>query len=81
MLTPGQYRLLSFVAFAAVIPLLALYGLLMYISTPTPYGGMEPTMTMVCYIALTCIFGALTTVVVNFALQLGRQAKGIFVTP
>lgn len=81
MLSPGMNRLLSFAALAAVIPLLALYGLLMYISVPTPDGGMEPTMAMVCYISLTIIFAALTIVVVNFALQLGRQAKGKYITP
>jgi hypothetical protein len=81
MLSPGMNRLLSFAALAAVIPLLGLYGLLMYISTPTPDGGMEPTTSMVCYIALTIIFSALTIVVVNFSLQLNRQAKGKYITP
>lgn len=81
MLSPGMNRLLSFAAFAAVLPLIGLYALLMYISTPSPEGGMEPTMTMVCYIALTIIFGALSIVVVNFGLQLSRQAKGNYITP
>ena len=81
MLSPGMNRLLSFAALASVIPLLALYALLMYISTPTPTGGMEPTMAMVCYIALTIIFAALTIVVVNFSLQLSRQARGKYITP
>lgn len=81
MLSPGMNRFLSLVAFAAVIPLLALYALLMYISTPTPNGGMEPTMTMVCYIALTIIFGALSIVAINFALQFSRQASGKYITP
>jgi len=81
MISPGMNRLLSFVALATVIPMLALYGLLMYISTPTPDGGIEPTMAMVSYIALTFIFLALTIVVVNFSLQLSRQAKGKYITP
>ncbi|MEO7363709.1 MAG: hypothetical protein ABI120_25485 [Gemmatimonadaceae bacterium] len=81
MLSPGMNRFLSLVAFAALIPLLALYGLLMYISLPSPHGGMEPTMAMVCYIALTTIFGALSIVAINFALQLKRQANGKFITP
>lgn len=81
MISPGMNRFLSLVAMAAVIPLLGLYGLLMYISTPTPDGGMEPTMAMVCYIAFTIIFTALTIVVVNFSIQLSRQAKGITTTP
>ncbi len=81
MLSPGTNRFLSMVAFAAVLPLLALYALLMYISTPSPTGGMEPTMAMVCYVALTCIFGTLGTVVVNFGRQLSQQAKGQYSTP
>lgn len=81
MLSPGMNRLLSLAALAAILPLLALYGLLMYISVPTPTGGMESTMTMVCYIALTIIFSALIIVLVNFSLQLGRQAKGRYITP
>ena len=81
MLSPGMNRFLSLVMFAAVLPLLALYGLLMKISVPAPNGGMEPTMAMVCYIALTIIFSALCIVVVNFGLQLSRQAKGNYLTP
>lgn len=81
MLSPGMNRFLSLVAFAAVLPLLGLYGLLMYISTPASWGGMEPTMTMVCYIALTIIFSALSIVVVNFGLQLRREASGKYITP
>jgi hypothetical protein len=81
MISPGMNRFLSLVAFAAVIPLLGLYGLLMMISTPSSWGGMEPTMTMVCYIALTMIFGALSIVAINFGIQLNRQAKGITLTP
>ena len=81
MISPGMNKFLSFVALVAVVPLLALYALLMYISTPSPTGGMEPTMTMVAYIALTIIFTALTIVVLNFSRQLSRQAKGAYVTP
>ncbi len=81
MLSPGMNRFLSFVAFAALLPLLGLYGLLMYISTPAPWGGMEPTMTMVVYIAMTIIFGALSIVAINFGLQLRRQANGKYITP
>lgn len=81
MLSPGMNRFLSILAFLAVLPLLGLYALLMTISTPASWGGMEPTMTMVCYIALTVIFGALSIVAINFGLQLSRQAKGITTTP
>ncbi|MCO4100070.1 MAG: hypothetical protein HEQ38_11855 [Gemmatimonas sp.] len=81
MLSPSTNRLLSLVAAGAVLPLLGLYGLLMYISTPSPTGGMEPTVTTVCYVALTFLFGALVIVALNFSSQLGRQAKGQITTP
>ncbi len=81
MLSPGMYRFLSLCAFVALVPLLSIYGLLMYISVPSAHGGMEPTMAMVCYIALTTIFGALSIVAVNFGLQLSREASGKFTTP
>ncbi len=81
MLSPSTNRLLSLVAAGAVLPLLGLYGLLMYISTPSPTGGMEPTVTTVCYVAFTFLFGALITVALNFSSQLGRQAKGQITTP
>ena len=74
-------KLLSLVAAAAVLPLLGLYGLLIYISTPSPTGGMEPTVTTVCYIAFTVLFSALITVALNFSRQLSRQAKGQYTTP
>lgn len=78
---PSTNKLLSLVAAIAALPLLGLYGLLMYIATPSPTGGMEPTVTTVCYIAFTCLFGALITVVLNFSRQLSRQAQGQYSTP
>ena len=81
MIAPKTNRLLSLVAAAAVLPLLGLYGLLMYISTPSPTGGMEPTVTTICYIAFTFIFSALIIVALNFSKQLAREAKGVFLTP
>ena len=81
MLTPKTNRLLSLLAAASVIPLIALYGLLMYVSTPTRDGGMEPTMTTVSYFALTIIFGAMIVVLLNFSRQLSREAKGQRTTP
>ncbi|WP_396201282.1 hypothetical protein [Gemmatimonas sp.] len=74
-------RLLSLVAAAAVLPLLGLYGLLMYVVTPTPTGGMETTVTTICYIAFTVITAALIIVALNFSAQLSREAKGVFLTP
>ena len=53
----------------------------MYVSTPTPEGGMEPTVTMICYFAFTIIFAALIIVVLNFSRQLSREAKGLRTTP
>lgn len=81
MIAPKTNRLLSLVAAAAVLPLLGLYGLLMYIATPSPTGGMEPTVTTICYIAFTFIFSALIIVALNFSRQLAREAKGVFLTP
>ena len=81
MLTPGMNRLLSLVFAAAVLPLLGLYALVMKISSPGPGGGMEPTVSMICYVAFTFIFGALIIVSVNFSRQLARQAKGDYPTP
>ena len=81
MYSPTVLRLLSLAFAAAVIPLLALYGLLMYVSTPTPERGMEPTVTMICYFAFTIIFAALIVVVLNFSRQLSREAKGLRTTP
>lgn len=81
MISPSTNRLLGLVAAAAVLPLLGLYGLMMYIATPTPTGGMEPTVALVVYIAMTIIFSALITVALNFSRQLSRQAKGQYTTP
>lgn len=81
MIAPKTNRLLSLVAAAAVLPLLGLYALLMYIATPSPTGGMEPTVTTICYIAFTVIFAALITVALNFSKQLSREAKGEYLTP
>ena len=81
MLAPKYARLLSLALAAAILPLLALYALLMYLTTPTRTGGMEPTVTTICYFAFTIIFGALITVVFNFSRQLSREGKGQFQTP
>ncbi|QJR35989.1 hypothetical protein [Gemmatimonas groenlandica] len=81
MIAPKTNSLLSLVAAAAVLPLLGLYGLLMYIATPSPTGGMEPTVTTICYIAFTFIFTALIIVALNFSKQLSREAKGVYLTP
>jgi len=81
MISPGMNRLLSLVFLAAVIPLLALYALLIKISTPSQTGGMEPTVATVCYIAFTVVFSALIIVSINFSRQLSRQAKGDYPTP
>ena len=76
MLEPKTARLLSLVAAAAVLPLLGLYAILMRAATPSPTGGMEPTVATICYIAFTVLFGALITVAINFSRQLGAEAKG-----
>ncbi len=81
MIPPKILRLLSLVFAATVLPLLGLYGLLMYVSTPTREGGMEPTVTTICYFAFTIIFAALIIVCLNFSRQLSREANGIRTTP
>lgn len=81
MLAPKHAKLLSFALMLAILPLLALYALLMKISTPSITGGMEPTVTTVAYFALTCIFGTLIIVCWNFSRQLARESKGQYQTP
>ncbi len=82
MLSKSAARFLSLVAMAAVLPLLGLYGLLIKISMPVPgESGMEPTVSTICYVAFTVLFGALITVAVNFSQQLSREAKGEYQTP
>lgn len=80
-MSPSVIRLLSFAAFGAVLPLLGLYALLIWISIPNATGGMEPIVATVCYVAFTCIFGAMIIVAINFGLQLSREAKGIHQLP
>ena len=81
MLAPKTARLFSIVAAAMVVPLLGLYALLMMVSSPSADGGMDPTSAMVSYFAFTFLFGALIVVAVNFAMQMGREAKGERLTP
>jgi len=80
-MSPSTLRLLSFVALGAVLPLLGIYALLMYISTPSALGGIDIFMATVSYVALTGIFGVMITVAINFYRQLGRQAKGLHQMP
>lgn len=81
MLSPKTARLLSFVFLAAILPLVALYALLVYAASPVSYGGMNGTVSLICYIAFTMIFGALIIVAFNFSRQLAREAKGQYQTP
>ena len=80
-MSPATLRLRSLVFMGAALPLLGLYGLLLMISTPNATGGMAPIVATVCYTAFTCIFGALTVVVINFSRQLAREATGEYTTP
>jgi hypothetical protein len=81
MISPAANRLLSLVFLAAVLPLLGIYGLLMKVATPSITGGMEPTVTTICYIAFTVITAFLSVVLINFSRQCARQAKGQLTTP
>ncbi len=81
MLAPKYARLLSYAVAAAILPLIGLYALLMYLTTPSPTGGMEWTVTTICYFAFTIIFGVLIVVAWNFSRQLSSESKGQFHTP
>ncbi len=81
MLSSSMNRFLGLAAAAAVLPLLAIYALLLYISTPSATGGMEPAMTMVSYISVTLMFGGIIIVLLNFSRQLSREARGETDTP
>ena len=81
MLSPKILRLLSLVFMAAVLPLLGLFALGVKIAMPNADGGMEPTVAMICYVAFAALVFALVVVVVNFSLQLAREAKGERQTP
>jgi len=76
MLPPKILRLLSLVFMAAVLPMLALYALLIMVAMPSADSGMEPASSMVSYFAFTLLFGALIIVAVNFSRQLSRESKG-----
>ncbi len=80
-MSPSTLRLLSLVALGKVAAFIALYALLIYISIPNATGGMEPIMATVCYVAFTCIFGAMSIVAINFSRQLSREAKGKYTLP
>jgi len=81
VMSPSILRLLSFVALGAVLPLIGLYALLIWISIPSATGGIEPIMATICYVAFTCIFGAMIIVAINFSRQLSREAKGAYTLP
>lgn len=81
MLAPKHAKLLSLAAGAMILPLVALYALLMKMSTPEVTGGMEPTVALICYFAFTIVFGALIVVCWNFSRQLARESKGQHQTP
>ena len=81
MLAPKHTKLLSLAVGAMILPLVALYALLMKMSTPEPTGGMEPTVALLCYFAFTIVFGALIVVCWNFSRQLARESKGQYRTP
>lgn len=80
-MSPKILRLLSLVLLVAVLPMLALFALLIKVVMPTSDSGMEPAVAMVSYVAFTVLFGALIIVAINFSRQLMRESKGERQTP
>jgi hypothetical protein len=52
-------RLAGLGSFGAAAAHLALYGLIIYITRPTPTGGMNASMATLTWLALGGVFGAL----------------------
>lgn len=73
---PRIARLAAIGAYAATAGLLLLLVLLVYISRPTPRGGIDSTQAMVTWIALTGTFAALIGAHIVIARRLMAMSKG-----
>ena len=78
---PKIARLAGLGAFAASAGLALLYALLIYLTRPTPRGGIDPTNAMVTWIALGGVFAALIGAHVVVGRRLLDIARGARQTP
>jgi hypothetical protein len=79
-LSPRTARFAALQALVGALGVLALYLLGLYITRPNgtgDSGGLDPTNTMICWIAFTGIAVALIYVHVNLARQLFGESKGV----
>jgi len=63
-------------AFGACAGLLGLYGLLVYITRPSPHGGIDPINAIVVWISVGGLILALIAIHVVIGKQLLRLARG-----
>ncbi len=78
---PKVARLAGLGAYAACAGLALLYLLLLYLTRPTPRGGIDPTNAVVTWIALGGVFAALIGAHVLIGRRLLDVAKGVQRTP
>jgi hypothetical protein len=74
---PKIARFAGLGAFAASAGLALLYALLLYLTRPTPRGGIDPTNAVVTWIALGGVFAALIGAHVVIGRRLLDVAKGV----
>ena len=72
---PRIARLAALGAFGACAGMLALYGLLIYVTRHTALEGMTPTLAWVSWISLGIVFAALIVAHLAIGKQLMRIAK------
>jgi hypothetical protein len=80
-LPPKIARLAAFGAYAAGGGLALLYVLLIYVTRPTPRGGIDPTNAVVTWIALGGVFAALIGAHLLIGRRLLAVARGTRQTP
>jgi hypothetical protein len=74
---PRIARLAGLGAFTACAGFALLYALLLYVTRPTPRGGIDPTNAVVTWIALGGVFAALIGAHVLIGRRLLEVAKGV----
>lgn len=73
---PRLARLAGWGAFAACAGLVALYGLLVYLTRPMPLSGLDLTNAVVVWVSLGGVFAALIVLHVAIGRQLLRLGRG-----